>query len=385
MSDAQRSYLSVESLDERLVPSATPAVLDLTTNGAERTAPSGAVVQQVSPQPTGTGYIRSFVRFQGPTPATPSGVQHRRPAAPVRRELQPAVHAVAHARPGPGRLHNGAYYREFLLDINQKSSSPFLSLDEARIFLGGSGNLHNASLKTLGGNGAVFDLDTNGNVSVMLDARLNSGSGSGDMVLLVPNEAFNGADPKSSVTLYSKMGGPTGATPTAGSRSGPSAPGRRTATASPAPSSPATAAASAPTPPPPLPSPPSGSLSGVVIFDANQNGVIDSLQEHPIKDVVIHLSGTTAAGAPVDLTTATLADGSYSFTGLEAGDYILWEEQPQGMPPYVDGNDYVGTVANVPNGTLDEFGIYNFDAILDIHLEAGQQGINYNFTEKFHE
>src|SRR5262249_21159971 len=105
-----------------------------------------------------------------------------------------------------------------LLDINQKSSSPLLSLDEVRIYLGSASNLTNydTTLKTLGGNGAVFDLDANGDVSVLLNARLNSGSGSGDMRLLVPNAAFAGADPGSFVYLFSKFGGVAGASANSG-------------------------------------------------------------------------------------------------------------------------------------------------------------------------
>src|SRR5438270_511619 len=70
---------------------------------------------------------------------------------------------------------------------------------------------------------AVVDLTTagaagvaGGAVTVMLDARLNHGSGSGDMFLLVPDTAFATAAPGTYVYLYTKMGATAGATANSG-------------------------------------------------------------------------------------------------------------------------------------------------------------------------
>ena len=49
----------------------------------------------------------------------------------------------------------------FLLDINQKSSAPLLSLDQLQIFIGNSGNLtgYDTTTRQLAGLTAVFDMN----------------------------------------------------------------------------------------------------------------------------------------------------------------------------------------------------------------------------------
>ena len=65
-------------------------------------------------------------------------------------------------------------------------------------------------------------------------------------------------------------------------------------------------------------------ISGTVWLDLNNDGVIDA-GEIGLPGVVIALldsAGTTIA------TTTTLPDGTYSFDGLVAGDYVVQEQQP---------------------------------------------------------
>src|SRR5262249_3049312 len=145
---------------------------------------------------------------------------------------------------------NGVAYREFLLTINQDSSSPNLSLDSVQVFLGGSGNLsgYNANTKTLAGQSAVFDLDSGGNVSVKLNDALNRSS-SPDARVLIPDSAFAGANPNSFVYLYSQFGAVNGASANGGFE------GWTVHNVPPAP----------PVSPPP---PGTASLSGAVYFDA---------------------------------------------------------------------------------------------------------------------
>ena len=264
---------NLEVLDDRLVPSAT--VLDLTTAGATASAPSGAIVQQTDAQPTGTGFIRSFVRLQGASSGggTEQGYNTDGRALQFDENKSPQFTRSLTLDQVPIVNVNGVSYRQFLLDINQKASSPLLSLDEARIFLGGTGNLtgYDTTCKTLAGQHSVFDLDTDGDVSVLLNYNLNHGSGSGDMFLLVPNANFANADPKSFVYLYSKFGGLAGASANSGFEEW----------------------AVKSTPPPVLP--PTGSLSGsVVVFDeSNPNGVSG------IAGVAVHLRGTDLNGDTV--------------------------------------------------------------------------------------
>jgi hypothetical protein len=115
--------------------------------------------------------------------------------------------------------------------------------------------------------------------------------------------------------------------------------------------------------------PTEGSLSGHVYFDQNQNHVVDGL-DHGIGGVTIHLTWTDASGFH-DVTTVTADDGSFSFTGLAAGTYTLSEEQPAG---YADGADYLGSLGGVLGN--DTF---------QVALGAGQNGINYDYTELFTE
>src|SRR5262249_1180068 len=90
----------------------------------------------------------------------------------------------------------------FLLDLNQKASSPLLSLDELRLYSGNAGNLtnYNGYTHNLGTLSPVFDLGA-GNW-ILLNGRLNQGSGKGDMVAAIPSSAFTGEF----VYLYSKFG-----------------------------------------------------------------------------------------------------------------------------------------------------------------------------------
>src|SRR5262245_18026128 len=57
------SRLDLETFEQRLVPA---TLIDLTHAGDQSNA-GDAVVMQTDAQPTGTGYIRSFLRIQGPS------------------------------------------------------------------------------------------------------------------------------------------------------------------------------------------------------------------------------------------------------------------------------------------------------------------------------
>src|SRR5207237_7126692 len=89
----------------------------------------------------------------------------------------------------PVVTHDGVAYREFLLDINQKSSSPLLSLDELRFYVGNAGNLtgYDTTMNQIAGLHPVYDLDAQGDNAVLLNASLGHGSGSGDLLVDVPD------------------------------------------------------------------------------------------------------------------------------------------------------------------------------------------------------
>src|SRR5207247_6117966 len=105
----------------------------------------------------------------------------------------------------------GQWYREFLLDLNESGSAPLLSLDELRFYVADSGTLggntpatgYDPTTHQLAGHSAVFDLDAGGDNWVKFDASLNSGSGSGDAYVYVPDQAFMGGQ---YLYLYCKFG-----------------------------------------------------------------------------------------------------------------------------------------------------------------------------------
>ena len=111
----------------------------------------------------------------------------------------------------------------------------------------------------------------------------------------------------------------------------------------------------------------SGSLSGFVYYDADNDGSKDT-GEAAIKATVT-LTGTDDLGKPVSATIESAADtGAYSFTDLRPGTYAITETQPAG---YLDGKDTIGT----PGGTATN------DKFSEVALGAGVNGVNNNFGE----
>ena len=82
-----------------------------------------------------------------------------------------------------------------------------------------------------------------------------------------------------------------------------------------------------------------GSISGRKFLDINTNGVVDGIDQ-PLAGIVIVL---TDSGGLVRKTTSA-ADGTFSFTGLPAGNYVLSEEIPPGFAQTFPGTpDSPGT------------------------------------------
>jgi len=114
----------------------------------------------------------------------------------------------------------------------------------------------------------------------------------------------------------------------------------------------------------------SNTLSGRVYEDANNDGVY-TVGELPIAGVIITLTGTDHLGNPVSRTAVTLADGTYQFTGLRPGTYVVRETQPTA---YADGLDAAGS----------EGGTVGNDVISAIAIPLGgpTTAIDYNFGER---
>lgn len=112
-------------------------------------------------------------------------------------------------------------------------------------------------------------------------------------------------------------------------------------------------------------------ISGHVYVDDNDDG-LRGPGENPIGNVTLTLTGTDWNNQAVSKTTTTDASGSYQFTGLAPGSYTVNETQPA---DYLDGKDAVGSLG----GTLGN------DVLSAIPVKMGDNGINYDFGEKYRE
>jgi hypothetical protein len=195
---------------------------------------SSAIFQQVNPQPTGTGYIDSFLRIQHS--ATEEGYNTDARPFQAGMDMKDPInytHAITLAEVPIVNI-SGIDYRQFYLDINENNSANghLLSLDKLQIFLGANGGFNSYQTGGANGNGKlngvapIYDMDTglsstfNDNWIKLDYTTNNGGSGIGDMVAYIPNAAFGGAAGGTNVYLYSQFGatmaGPTNLTSDAG-------------------------------------------------------------------------------------------------------------------------------------------------------------------------
>jgi hypothetical protein len=107
-------------------------------------------------------------------------------------------------------------------------------------------------------------------------------------------------------------------------------------------------------------------LSGFVYSDDGFNNLTG------LGGVTLTLTGTTASGFPVSMTTTTNPDGSYSFGSLLPGTYTITQTLPTG---YTFESASAGTVGGAQDGTAGSGNISS------ISVKAGDSGINYNFTD----
>lgn len=328
---------TLSPLEARDVPAAT---LDLTSAGAAG-AINSALFQQTSAPSSETGVLNSFVRLDG-TGSVSGYNTDARPLQFDENSNRLDTHSLR-LNDVPVVVVNGVAYRQFVLDINQRASSPRISLDELQIFLGDRGNVtgYRTGRGTLGGLHAIYDLDAVNNRSVRMNAALNNTRGSADVFVLIPDRLFTASSDNPFVYLYSKFG-----------QKSPANGGYE-----------AWAVLPKSVAPPPVTS----SLTGQVYVDSNRNGIFDE-GETGIEGVSIGLTGTDDLGNPVVLTAVTNANGTYTFGGLRAGSYTITESQPV---DYFDAEESVGTLG----GELGQ------DRVANIQVQAGQHGLGYDFGE----
>jgi hypothetical protein len=184
-----------------LWPLSASAVCDLTTAGSECQI-GDAWYLQMDQQPTGSDQL-SFVRIGGPHQEKEGYNTSFRPVQFDEITDLTHTHDLLVADVPIVQFNETSYY-QFGLDINQTGANPLLSLDQVKVFGTNSTNNTNYSATT-GFSGAtlVYSMDTAGDNWVKLDYSLNSGSGSGDMYMLVPTTLLAGF---TNVVLYSQFG-----------------------------------------------------------------------------------------------------------------------------------------------------------------------------------
>ena len=111
-------------------------------------------------------------------------------------------------------------------------------------------------------------------------------------------------------------------------------------------------------------------VAGFVYLDADNNGLRGA--ETGLGSVTVTLTGTNDLGAAVNLSSATAADGSYSFGNLRPGTYTVTSAQPAG---YLDGYETRGNVTPLP-GSFD-----GPNTIGGIVVGSGQTAGNNNFGD----
>jgi hypothetical protein len=185
---------------------AQAAPITLTTAGA--TAVDGGVrYTQTAPQPTGTGVIDSFVRFQaGGNGTIEQGYNTTVNGTYDNFGDNPHNHEITVGGVGFTNTPSGPVMR-FLLDINEPNggNGSILKLDEIQVYVSRDANqslepaLGLAQTIPFTNSALVYQLDagaaTNSSLddTIVLDASLNHGSGSGDMYMDIPIELFNAA------------------------------------------------------------------------------------------------------------------------------------------------------------------------------------------------
>ncbi len=125
-------------------------------------------------------------------------------------------------------------------------------------------------------------------------------------------------------------------------------------------------------------------ISGIVYHDVNKDGDYDAGTDQLLSGVLVVLGD--ASGVELQ-RTYTDANGFYSFSVRESGVYTILESQPTGYEDSVDFPGSKGGVAVNRGETIDPQVLSVLaidpkdDAIINIKLSLGDNGVHYNFSE----
>jgi hypothetical protein len=171
---------------------------DLLTAGGTVTLGSGTFTQ-VPALPTGSGVIDSFVRLtnNGNAPQENQGYNTTANSVFDNGSDDTHNHEITVGDVGFIGLTQATSFMEFLLDINQTSNNPLISLNQVQVFISTDPNQNTTQftggLLNLTNSALVYNLDASADNRIDLDYSLNSGSGSGDMTLAITFAAFDAA------------------------------------------------------------------------------------------------------------------------------------------------------------------------------------------------
>jgi hypothetical protein len=191
-------------------PAANAALFDLTTAGSSATI-NGAVLSQQSVG-SGTGLFPSFVQNSSNNSAT-SAYNTIVNGVLDNGSDDPHNHAITI---GDLTTTSDGLWYVFAFDSNQGNDSNLISLDEIRIFAGGTANNSTTTVPTDSTVAAFGDLvyrfDAGGDNTAKLSPAFSSGSGTSDYVLFVPVAFFgtHATNASDQVIFYSAFGGDLG-------------------------------------------------------------------------------------------------------------------------------------------------------------------------------
>jgi len=185
---------------------ARAAVVDL-INGNSGTLTNSygtAIFEFTQPQPTGTGYIKPFLRVQNDPSEQGYNTSGVTPAAPFDDKAGPWTHDLTFADLMTTEVNiNGQLYFKLMLDVNEPNGAKSnITLTDLRFYTSSQGSIVTTDLSQLG---TLRYAMTPGD-QVLLDASRNHGSGSGDMFAYIPASAFAGTASTDFVYMYCAFG-----------------------------------------------------------------------------------------------------------------------------------------------------------------------------------
>jgi hypothetical protein len=186
-----------------LAGAANANILDLTAPHSQGTI-GGAIFQTVDLAPTGSGVFDSFVRIQ--RTGTEQGYNTSGRPVAFNENTSPTFTHNLTVGDIPVVSYQGSNYYEFFLDVNESNGggNNLISLDDIQIYTSATGSQTTSNVSTLGD--LRYDLDVSKDSWIKLDYNLGSGSGRGDMRMLLPVSALGGVGPGTFVYLYSQFG-----------------------------------------------------------------------------------------------------------------------------------------------------------------------------------